>query len=490
MKREQALIEAQRVVSRRKLMLEYSQIWDARLPERKGAYEWQVEFHGAGKDHLERMLIKANQVGGTTCAACEVAIHAIGIYPEWWTGVRYDKPIRAWVGSESSEASRDIPQLALLGEEGNHGTGWIPGRYLIPGSIRYRQAGVTEVVDTIRTSHISGGESLIRFKTYEQGRKKWMGTVRELIWLDEEPPMDIYTEALTRITNAKNGRMLVTFTPLSGPTQVVQHFLEAKSDSIFIKNVSWEDAPHLDENRKKELLESYPEHERATRTRGEPMVGTGLVFPLSEDDIRCDPFIIPDYYYRINGLDFGIDHPFACAKCAWDKDNDIFYVYGGLKIRGKTPVYHAEGIHAGGDKWIPNAWPHDGMQRDKGKSGEVLKNQYRSAGVFMLKESANYDGPMHERPDRESLEPALIEMYEWMLTGRFKVFASVTEWFQEKRLYHRKDGKVVAQNDDIISASRYAFIMRRFARHRPVGKPVSKAPKRPILGGQQWRRTA
>lgn len=79
MKREQALIEAQRVVSRRKLMLEYSQIWDERLPDRKGAYEWQVEFHNGGKDHLERMLIKANQVGGTTCAACEVAIHAIGI---------------------------------------------------------------------------------------------------------------------------------------------------------------------------------------------------------------------------------------------------------------------------------------------------------------------------------------------------------------------------------------------------------------------------
>lgn len=488
MKREQALIEAQRVVSRRKLMLEYSQIWDARLPERKGAYEWQQEFHGAGKDHLERMLIKANQVGGTTCAACEVAIHAIGIYPAWWDGVRHDKPIRCWVGSESSEASRDIPQLALLGEEGSHGTGWIPGRYLIPGSIRYRQAGVTEVVDTIRVQHSSGGESLIRFKTYEQGRKKWMGTVRELIWLDEEPPMDIYTEALTRITNAKNGRMLVTFTPLTGATEVVRHFLENDTGSIFVKNVTWDDAPHLDADKKVELLNSYPEHERATRTSGQPMMGTGLVFPVNDEDIRCEPFEIPDFFYRLNGLDFGIDHPFACANCAWDKDNDTFYVYDGFKSRGQTPVYHAEGIKKRG-KWIPNAWPHDGMTRDKG-SGRVLKDQYRAAGCFMMKEPAFYDGPRHDRPDRQSLEPALIEMLEWMRTGRFKVFSTVGPWFEEKRLYHRKDGKVVAANDDIISASRIAFIMRRFARHRSVIAPVSRAPKRPILGGRQWRRTA
>ena len=481
-------MEAQRVVSRRRLMLEYSQVWDERIPDRLGAYPWQVEFHNAGADFLERMLIKANQVGGTTCAAAEVAIHAIGIYPEWWTGVRHTKPLRIWIGSESSEASRDIPQLALLGPEGNHGTGWIPGRDINIGSVRYRQAGVSEVVDSFRVQHSSGGETLISFKTYEQGRKKWMGTVRDLIWLDEEPPMDIYTEALTRITNAKNGRMIVTFTPLTGATEVVRHFLENDQGSIFVKNVTWDDAPHLDEQKKKELLNSYPEWERETRTSGQPMMGTGLVFPINDDDIRCDPFQIPPHFYRINGLDFGIDHPFACAFCAWDKDNDIFYVYDGFRSRGQTPVYHAEGIKKRGT-WIPNAWPHDGMIRDKGK-GTPLKNLYRSQGLYMLKDPAEYDGPRHERSERESVEPAIIEMFEWMRTGRFKIFSNLSEWFEEKRLYHRKDAKIVPLHDDLISATRYAFIARKFARYKPAPTVIRKAPKGPILGGRAWRRSA
>ncbi len=49
-------------------------------------------------------------------------------------------------------------------------------------------------------------------------------------------------------------------------------------------------------------------------------------------------------------------------------------------------------------------------------------------------------------------------------TGRFKVFATAGDWFEEFRLYHRKDGRIVKERDDVISASRYALMMKRFAR--------------------------
>jgi len=51
-----------------------------------------------------------------------------------------------------------------------------------------------------------------------------------------------------------------------------------------------------------------------------------------------------------------------------------------------------------------------------------------------------------------------------MTTGRLKVFAHLADWFEEFRLYHRKDGKVVKEGDDLMSATRYGVMMLRFTR--------------------------
>jgi hypothetical protein len=40
-------------------------------------------------------------------------------------------------------------------------------------------------------------------------------------------------------------------------------------------------------------------------------------------------------------------------------------------------------------------------------------------------------------------------------------------WLEEFRLYHREAGKIIKVNDDVIPASRYATMMRRFASTRP-----------------------
>jgi hypothetical protein len=49
--------------------------------------------------------------------------------------------------------------------------------------------------------------------------------------------------------------------------------------------------------------------------------------------------------------------------------------------------------------------------------------------------------------------------------GRFKVFSDVSnDWWEEFRLYHRKDGRVFKEGDDLMSATRYGLMMLRFAR--------------------------
>ena len=72
--------------------------------------------------------------------------------------------------------------------------------------------------------HASGSLSTLLFKSYEQGRAAWQGETLHGVWFDEEPPIDVYMEGLTR-TNATGGIVMITFTPLKGMSEVVRQFL-------------------------------------------------------------------------------------------------------------------------------------------------------------------------------------------------------------------------------------------------------------------------
>jgi phage terminase large subunit-like protein len=106
------------------------------------------------------------------------------------------------------------------------GTGAIPGTKIRAVS---RMPQPTNAVDLVSVEHVSGGTSVLQFKSYSQGREKWQGPSIDLIWLDEEPPMEIYMEALTR-TNATKGGTMITFTPLLGMSQVVRLFIATEDD--------------------------------------------------------------------------------------------------------------------------------------------------------------------------------------------------------------------------------------------------------------------
>jgi Terminase RNaseH-like domain len=50
-----------------------------------------------------------------------------------------------------------------------------------------------------------------------------------------------------------------------------------------------------------------------------------------------------------------------------------------------------------------------------------------------------------------------MDMLNRMQSGRFKVFKHLNDWWEEFSLYHRKDGKVVKEGDDLMAATRYAI---------------------------------
>lgn len=405
----------------------------------------------------------ANRVGKTVSAACEVSFHLTGDYPEWWTGRRFEKPTLVWTGSPTNETSKDIVQNELLGGIGETlGTGWVP-RSRISGRPTTRQAGVKNVVDTFSVRHRSGGLSLCVLKTYEQGWQKWQGTAPHVVWMDEEPDdYKIFSESQTRILTSQ-GIVLVTFTPLLGMTELVEHFMTG-GPGIYLKGATWDDAPHLKKEDKERLASSYRAHERQARTSGIPMMGEGAVFPVDDDSIRIDPVKIPGHWARIKGCDFGIDHPAAGAEIAWDRDQDVIYLIDCYRKANEQAPYHAAWLNKS-NKFIPVAWPHDGMNREK-SGGKTLAQHYRDHGANMMTKSARYPKARGDATDKggpQPVEPIVDEVLERMMTGRFKAFSTLSDFFEEKRSYHRKDGKIVDRRDDILKALFYAVMMKRYA---------------------------
>jgi phage terminase large subunit-like protein len=390
--------------------------------------------------------------GKTHSGGMELAMHLTGKYPDWWNGKRFDKPIMAWAGSDTGETTRNNPQRALMGTVGNEGTGSIPGEDII--SVRPAR-GVAGLFDFVKVKHVSGGESTLQLKYYEQGRQKWQGPPIDYVWLDEEPPEDIYFEALAR-TIATRGILAITFTPLLGMTGVVSGFLLTPSAGQHDTNMTIDDALHIHPEERQRIIDQFPAHEREARTKGTPMLGSGRIFPVAESEITIPPLEIPRHWPQIGALDFGWDHPTAAVKLAWDRDGDVVYVTHCYRKREATPQQHAASLRPWGDK-LPWAWPHDGYQHDKG-SGDALADQYRKEHLQMLDTHATFEDGTN------GVEAGLMMMLDRMESGRLKVFSNLNEWFQEYRMYHRKDGKVVKLADDLMSATRYGVMSLRHAK--------------------------
>jgi len=184
-------------------------------------YPKQLEFHAAGAAHRERLLMAGNQLGKTLAGGFEAAIHATGRYPRWWQGKRFDRPTIGWACGVTGEVVRDTVQRVLVGRPGQTGTGAIP-KDAIAELVSAR--GIPDLLDSIKVTHVSGSQSVIGLKSYLSGREKFQGETLSWVWLDEEPPMDIYSEALTR-TNIGANPVWMTFTPLLGMSEVVRRFL-------------------------------------------------------------------------------------------------------------------------------------------------------------------------------------------------------------------------------------------------------------------------
>lgn len=439
------------------LSMELQQLKKARAIDFYEPYFPQLEFHKMGYKCRERLFMAGNQLGKTFAGAAEATYHLTGEYPPGWQGRKFKHAITMLAGSKSSELTRDGVQRLLMGppaDQAAWGTGMIPAEAVVDIS---RKQGVTDAIDTIVVKHKSGKNSILLFKSYDQGREKWQAATVDVVWFDEEPPYDVYSEGLTR-TTATDGIVFVTFTPLLGMSQVVRRYIQEPTERRSYIQMGIEDADHIPVAKRQAIIDDYPAHEREARAKGIPMLGSGLIFPFADEWITCPPFEIPRFWPMICGMDFGINHPTAVIWFAWDRDTDTVYMIGEYRASNTSAGVHAGAIKSRGPL-IPVAWPHDGEIRAK-ETGTPLATHYRSIqGLNMLPTHA-----MFSDDSSISVERGITEMHTRMETGQWKVFTTCNMWLEERRMYHRKDGKIVKEADDLIDASRYAMMMLRMAK--------------------------
>lgn len=473
-------------------------------------------------EHPEHFFLLANGLSvsnsGKTMAGAEiVAVLTTGQYPDWWEGVYYDCPISAWAVGQTGQTTRDIIQKTLLGPIGQWGTGLIP-KNCIGKTVALQ--GTPNAVDSVQILHTSGKWSDLGFKSYKQDVMSFVGTKKELVWLDEPSPADIDNECLIRTTITQNpkegptgGRMIRTLTPKLGLTRALADFLSdcellagteslpgldvAKAlidkeritaeDSPIASakkkhhraaiSIGWEDVPWLDEETKRTTLESTPPHLRDAVSKGIPSIGMGAVYPIPLEQVLLKPSDVPvimPHWHRSYGLDVG-SRVTAAIFIAHDRDNDIVYVTGEHYVRDQPKEVHAARINDYAKGWMPGFIDPASNQTSQ-TDGKNLMMEYRRLGLKVQ----NADNAKNEGIQR---------VWSRLSQGKLKFFPNTPNLQNEYLLYrydeNESNPKPVKNADHALDALRYAIMALKGAEIRPLHNEVII---RPHIGGPSKKR--
>lgn len=419
-------------------------------------------FFDAGSNYRIRAFIASNRSGKSQAATFEAAAHATGLYPSFWAGKRFNRPVKIWACGISWGQVKEVLQTKLYGLQGNPGTGMIAPELIVSKSTA---SGIPGALESLTVKHASGGNSIIAFKTYEQGIKAFQGAEVDFIIMDEEPPYDIFDECDVRLMTT-GGLMALTFTPQNGltptivnlyqnadllegaeplPAQVMLLAARQKNDServlkegaytkktIGIVQVSMYDVPWLTTEQIEDRKAKSPAHLRDSRIYGRVTVGEGTIYPVALDKITCAPFQIPKHWKRTFGMDVGWEVT-ACVWGALDPDDDTLYIYSEYVGEEKQPVIHASAIKARGD-WIIGNIDYQAEARNA-ETGKRLIDIYRQNGLRLVHAD-------------KAVDAGLMAVLERMTTGRLKIFNTCSNLLSEIPIYRRdKMGKIVKELD-------------------------------------------
>jgi Terminase RNaseH-like domain len=233
-----------------------------------------------------------------------------------------------------------------------------------------------------------------------------------------------------------------------------------------VTQAGWRDIAHLSPEAIETLKAAIPPHQIEARMNGTPTLGSGAIFPVSEDSFVVPDFEMPAFWPRAFGLDVGWQFT-ACIWLAWDRDSDVVYFYSEHKAGAAIPAVHAAAIKARGS-WIPGV-VDPASQGANQVDGLRLLDLYRAEGLDL-------------EPADNSVEAGIYATWQRLVSGKLKVFQSLTNWLSEFRRYRRDDkGKVVKTHDHCLDSGRYALMS---GLERAKTPPLKRSPYAIGSGGR------
>lgn len=416
-------------------------------PFRLDLYQKHQEFFRLGASKRARLFLGGTGTGKTEGAGgYEAVCHLTGLYPDWWEGKRFNRPVSMWIGANTNETFRDSVQLKLFGKREEWGTGLIPGALL--GKPHFMTLPA-DTLDNCPVKHASGGWSKVKAKTYKGGASSFESSDIDVIWLDEEPDIAIVSACSGRFRGRTAGGILyMTYTPFEGITEVVQKFVPqfmpdfdeqkyaASGNAVVI--VGAKDVPHATPD-----PTNFSAIEREARINGIPSSGAGKVYQVPESEFVIDPFVLPKWFPRAYGADFGFGSEAAGSGTgavwgALDRENDVLYLYAEYMRAEQPPSVHAAAIKAKGE-WIRGVGDYAGSDLEGRKTLSI----YTGLGLDIL-------------PADKSVGPGLQVVTERITQGRLKVFRTCSQWLTEYRLYSFDErNRIVKKRDHLMDATRY-----------------------------------
>lgn len=256
-----------------------------------------------------RALFWGNRVGKTEWGAQETSRYLQARHP-----FRILKPpYEIWAACPSFDAQEETTQKKLL-------------TYLPETQIERVEYLRGRIIKKLQLKNGVG----ISFKSYEQGREKFQGTGKRLIWFDEEPPHDIWEECFVRQEAGQQLDILLTMTAIKGMTWVYdQIYLDTANPDLFVSEAGWNDNPWLTEPQMAQMSRGLSAAALKVRREGKFVKRVGLVCHWWERSkhLRHYEHLNRSWtWYEV--MDGGYSDPAAWLLIGVDGDNNIHVVNG------------------------------------------------------------------------------------------------------------------------------------------------------------------
>lgn len=268
-------------------------------------------------DKILRALFWGNRVGKTEIGAIETAKVLLGEHT-------FIKEGDCWSFCPSFDEQKDTTQAKLLK--------YIPESKIV--DITFLRKGIVkELVVKGKNKN-----NKITFKSYEQGREKAQGAGKTLIWFDEEPPKDIFEEAMIRQEAGVKLYGILTMTPIKGLTWVYADiYLKTDDPDVYVSEATWEDNPFLTKEQKEAMERRLTPQMLKVRKEGKFVRQTGLVCPWFDREIHIvdTAKLMPQHGNFFCGIDFGFSAP-TCGLWIMVDSGENIWIFDGFYRKGLT----------------------------------------------------------------------------------------------------------------------------------------------------------